>query len=404
MLRTGENQLSHLPTTTPASRSSRRPPSRARRRRSPAVVLAAALSLVLSLAAAACGGDELGASLDLADLSRCPDPLVIQTDWFPEPEHGALYNLTGGAGRVDPSTGRFRGPLAADPTLTVEIRAGGPFLGERSALEVMADDADILLGYVDTDEAIASYDRHPTTAVVAPLDIDPQIIMWDPDTYTIESWNDVAETGATINHYAGASYPEFLVGTELVDEEQLDPGYDGSPDRFVASDGEILQQGFATQEPYLYERVLVDWGRPVDYLMIHDAGYELYQGTLAILDDRLDGGARACLAAFVPLVQQSIVDFQHDPTATNDVILAAVAELATSWQLTPDAAANTVVEMGSLGIVGNGGNRTIGDFDIDRVQGIIDVTTERLTSVDVPEGLRADDLVTNEFIDPDIGL
>src|SRR5262245_3524219 len=34
-----------------------------------------------------------GAAVDLA--SVCPDPIVIQTDWFPESEHGALYNLVG---------------------------------------------------------------------------------------------------------------------------------------------------------------------------------------------------------------------------------------------------------------------------------------------------------------------
>ena len=50
-----------------------------------------------------------------ADLTRCPDPLVVQTDWFPQPEHGALFNLTGGEGRIDAETGRFRGPLVADP-------------------------------------------------------------------------------------------------------------------------------------------------------------------------------------------------------------------------------------------------------------------------------------------------
>lgn len=369
-------------------------------RRGRSIVLAAALALVAS----ACGGDELGASLELADLSRCPNPLVIQTDWFPEPEHGALYNLTGGQGRIDPSTGRFQGPLAADPDITLQIRAGGPFLGEQTALDVMADDPGVLLGFVSTDEAIASYNRHPTTAVVAPLDINPQILMWDPATYEIENWTDVEDTGATINHFAGASFVDFLVAAELVDADQLEPDYDGSPDRFIASEGALIQQGFITREPYLYERVFVDWGRPVGSLLIHDSGYEVYQGPLAVLDENLDEATRACLAAFVPLVQQSIVDFQQDPTVTNDLILGVVADLDTYWQLTPDGAANTVVEMGSREIVGNGGNGAIGDFDLDRVQGVIAVTAERMTDVNVPAGLEATDLVTNEFIDPDIGL
>jgi hypothetical protein len=364
------------------------------------MVVAAALAAVAS----ACGGDELGSSLALADLGRCPDPLVIQTDWFPEPEHGALFALVDGEGRVEPDTGRFRGPLAADPAITVEIRAGGPFLGERSALEAMVDDDDIFLADVDTDEAIANHRRSPTTAVVAPLDIDPQIIMWDPDTYQIEAWADVAETGATISHFAGAAYAEYLVAIGLVEADQLDPSYDGSPDRFIRSQGQLIQQGLATQEPYNYENVFVDWGRPVGALLVHDAGYEPYEGPLAILDERLDDDARACLAAFVPLVQRSIVAFQRDPAATNELILDVVADLDSFWRLTPDGAANTVVEMGSRGIVGNGGNNTIGDFDLDRVDGVIAATAERVTSIPVPEGLTAQDLVTNEFIDPSVGL
>ena len=82
-------------------------------------VLIKLLSLlsVLALVAAACGGDDddsssgssSGSSSDqvtvlavvvalklvLGDLATCPDPLLIQTDWFPESEHGAMYELFG---------------------------------------------------------------------------------------------------------------------------------------------------------------------------------------------------------------------------------------------------------------------------------------------------------------------
>ena len=76
----------------------------------------------------------------LATLGDCPNPLVIQTDWFPEPEHGALYNLTAGEGSIDGESGRFSGPLAADPSITLEIRAGGPFVGFQQTVALMATD------------------------------------------------------------------------------------------------------------------------------------------------------------------------------------------------------------------------------------------------------------------------
>jgi hypothetical protein len=337
-------------------------------------------------------------------LADCPNPLVIQTDRFPEPEHGAVYNLTDGLGSIDPVSGRFTGPLAADPNIMVEIRAGGPFIGDRTTVSVMGSDDEVFLGYVATDEAIAAHRRHPTKAVVAPLDINPQIIMWDPQTYDIERWSDVKATAATIHHFAGASYVEFLESSGLVTSDQLDGNYTGAPGQFIAANGRLIQQGFVTQEPYVYENVFTDWGRPVEYLLVHDAGYELYQGALAILDRRLDDAASSCLSALVPLIQQSIVDFQHDPATTNRAILEAVTDLDGLWTLTDEGARETVVQMGVLGIVGNGPDGTVGNFDLDRVNEVIAITAEQLDSVIVSNGLTAEDLVTNDFIDPSIGL
>ncbi len=384
--------------------------------------LLVALLAVFGLLAAACGDSDADTSAGdggdtteapdatepmaeemVGSLSDCPNPLVIQTDWFPESEHGAVYNLTAGEGSVDPEAGRFSGPLAADPSITIEIRAGGPFIGFQPTVSLMATDSSIFLGYVNTDEAILNYADFPTTAVMAPFDINPQIIMWDPETYDIGSWADVKGTGATINHFGGASYTEYLAGAGIVDEGQLDPSYDGSPARFIAEGGALIQQGFATQEPYNYENSFADWGKPVEFLLIHDSGFPIYQGPLAILDANLDDAARSCLTAFVPLVQQSAVDFQNDPAATNAAILQAVIDIDSFWQLTEDGMTNTVRMMDELGIVGNGPNSTLGDFDLTRVGEIIDIIDANVASIDVPEGLTAEDLVTNEFIDPTIG-
>lgn len=367
-----------------------------------------ALAILPALIAGACGSRDVSKAAASGEVERqlaqCPDPLVIQTDWYPAPEHGAVYNLVGEGGRFDPETGRFTGQLAAEPSLTIEIRSGGPFLDDRSMLDIMADDPEIFLGLVNTDEAVAGYLEHPSTAVVAPLEINPQMVMWDPETYDIESWTDIKATGAVLNHVAGASYPEYLLATGFISADQLDGAYDGSPDRFIATGGAILQQGFATQEPYLYEHAFSEWGRPVDYLLLHDAGLELYQGALTILEERIDQAARWCLSAFVPLVQRSIVEFQQDPTATIDVVLDAAATLDGPSTLSDEGGRETVIQMGVLGIVGNGGDTTVGNFDLDRVDEVIKRIREEMPSMAGPMGLSADELVTNEFIDEDIGL
>lgn len=363
--------------------------------------------LALSLIAGACLGNDT-ASTDPgqepvgADLGRCPDPLVIQTDWFPEAEHGSLYQLTRGVGDIDPETGAFRGPLGyGDTPLTIEIRSGGPYIGNQPGTSLLYTDDSIFLGYVNTDEQIALYDSRPTLAVVAPLEKNPQIIMFDPETYPWESWDDVKASGAVLNVYGGQYYADYLVGAGIVDAAQIDPSYTGSPARFISENGAIAQQGFATQEPYSYEFDFAEWGRPVDFLLIHDSGWEIYSQVLAIRPDKLDADARSCLAAFVPIVQQAAIDFQDDPGPVNATILAEVIDLDSFWVLSDAGLANSVAQMDALGIVANGPNATLGDFDLDRVNRVIELA--RQAGIDVADDLEAGAIVTNEFIDPTIG-
>jgi len=379
-------------------------PTKPKPRRLPALALVA----IFTLLAAACGSSDAettsrtvgGADGSLAD---CPNPISFQTDWFPEPEHGALYNLTGGEGSLT-GEGIFTGPLAADPSINVEVRAGGPSVGFQQTVALMATDDSIFLGYVNTDEAIQNYADFPTTAVVAPLEINPQMIMWDPATYDINSWDDVKGTGAVINHFAGAAYTEWLVGSGLVDESQLDPSYDGGPARFIAENGAIIQQGFESQEPFNYQNIFTDWGKPVETLLIHDSGFPIYQGAVAILDSNLDDAARSCLGALVPLIQQSAVDFQADPTATNAAIRQAVIDIDSFWELSDAGVANTVQVMTDKGLVGNGPDSTLGNFDMDRVAEIIKKIEEQVPSIEGPADLKPEDLATNEFIDSSIGM
>ena len=336
------------------------------------------------------------------DLAACPDPIVIQTDWFPEPEHGALYQLTAGEGSIDSETGRFSGPLAADPSISVEIRAGGPYIGFQPTTALMYSDDSIFLGYVNTDEQIATFADQPTVAVVAPLEKNPQILMFDPSTYQFESFSDIGESGATVSVFAGQFYTEYLVGSGQLTAYQVDPSYDGSPSRFIAEEGALVQQGFATQEPWNYENLFTDWGKPVDYLLIHDSGYEIYSQALGIRADKLDEAARECLTAFVPLVQQAAVDFMADPGPVNEAILRAVTDLASFWELSPEGVESTVGVMAELGIVANGPDETLGNLDVDRVEALIDQVRD-IPAFNVGDVI-AEDIVTNEFIDPSIGL
>ncbi len=365
------------------------------------------LALLLALVLAACSGgdptDDGPVGTGEADLAACPDPIVITTDWFPEPEYGGVYQLTAGEGSINPETGAFTGALAyGDVPRQVEIRSGGPFVGFQPGSSLLYSDDEILLGFVNTDSQITLANSQPTVAVLATIESNPQIVMFDPETYDWESWDDVRESGAIINTFAGAYYTDYLIATGLVDAEQIDPSYDGSPARFIAENGAIAQQGFATQEPYNYENDFEDWGRPVDYLLIQDSGWEIYSQALAIRADKLeDETVRSCLGALVPILQQASVDFMADPDPTNAAILQAVIDLDSFWVLSEAGIENTIRVMEELDVIANGPNDTLGDFDLDRVEEVIGLGRE--VGLEIPEGLTAEDVVTNDFIDESIG-
>src|SRR5688500_188966 len=58
----------------------------------------------------------------------CGPRIVVQTNFFPQPGHGALYQLVVSGGTLDKELGRYSG-LITGTDVTLEIRAGGPYLG-----------------------------------------------------------------------------------------------------------------------------------------------------------------------------------------------------------------------------------------------------------------------------------
>ena len=335
----------------------------------------------------------------------CPDPIVIQTDWFPTPERAAAYQLIGPGGTIDADNGRYSGPLG-DSGVNVEVRAGGPFTGFAPFTAVMYQDPSILLGFVPTDEAAQNYEKQPTVSVLATLDINPQVLMFDPATYDFNSIGDIGKSDATVLYFEGLPFMDFLLHKGLLREEQIDASFNGSPARFIAGGGKLVVQGYASNEPFRYENSIEEWNKPVKSLLINDAGYEIYPENLAVRRDALEEH-RECLSKLVPMLQQAIVDYVRDPTPTNQALIDLANAIKAPVPLTPDSNAYAVKTMLELGIISNGPNDIIGDFDMARTQRVID---EQLRPVfeeqgrPMPEGLKAEDIQTNEFIDPDIGL
>lgn len=343
------------------------------------------------------GGD--GGILELSGV--CPNPMIIQTDWFPEPEHGWTYQAAGVEGDFDANNGIYTGTLVGTD-LTLEVRAGGPYIDFNTQTGQFYTDPDIFMAYVNTDEAIQSAGTAPVVAVLNYFEIGPQVLMWDDELYDFETFAEIGEAGAPVLYFGGAAYMEYLVATGEISEDQIDGSYDGSPTRFIA-EGDLVQQGFATNEPWRYENEL-GFDKPVEFLLIHEA-VPLYQGALSVKPESLTED-RECLEAVVPIMQQSIVDYMNEPEPVNEMLLQHVIDLNSFWTATSESHAAGTQAMIDFGLVTDGDNGYVGDMDAARIQGMIDQLTPVYESIgiDVVDGLAPEDIFTNEFLDPSISL
>ena len=356
----------------------------------------------------ACGGDsqvEENDAVASEGLDSCPDPIIIQTDWFPESEYGATYELFGGdTYLIDNENRSVAGTLhdgEVDTGIGLEVRTGGPAIGFTPVASHMYTDTSITLGYANTEGQITRFNSAPLLSVVAPLERNPQMIMWDPDTYPdVESIADLGERDITISVFGPEVFSEVFIAQGIWSAGQVDPSYDGSPANFIASQGSIAQQGFASAEPFNYRNTYEEWGKDVKYQLLHDAGFPVYSQTLAIRsDDKVS--LDACLRDLVPIIQRAVVNFSSNPDSTNALIVDAVESFNSFWVYGEEIADYSVKTQSELGLVGNGTNDVVGDMDQNRVQEVIDLMDE--AGIDTNE-IGPSDIFTNEYIDESIGF
>jgi hypothetical protein len=340
----------------------------------------------------------------------CPSTIVLQTDWNPEAEHGGQYQLVGPNPTINTSAKEVTGELVAhggiDTGVQIQIRAGGPAIGYQTVSSQMYKDSSITLGYLGTDEQIALSATQPTVAVMAGLEISPQIIQWSPAAHP--TWKTIADIGKTstpVLYYQGASYMDYLIGKGILKKSQVNGSYDGTPTVFVASGGQDAVQGFATAEPYIWSHDVRSWDKPLKYELIADAGFNFYQQAIGVRKDKL-AALTPCLKKLVPVMQQAIVDYIANPAPTEKLILQLVTAYNNGWVYTQGTADYAVATMKQLGIVGNAPDGTLGAFTDSRVQQLIGILAPiyNKQGKQTLTGLKPSDLVTNEFIDPSISL
>ena len=359
-------------------------------------------------AAPAAAAAPAGGPLDLK-AAGCPETVVMQQDWQPEAEHGAMYSLVGPGYTVDTNTKSVTGPLVAqgvDTGVKVEVRAGGPNTGFKPIPALMYADEKITFGAVNTDDAIVQASKQlPTVAVTSQMTVSPQILMWDPATYPgMTTIKEVAATGATIVT-SGEVLPALLESQGIMKKSQSDQSYDGSPSRFV-SDPKIMQQGFATAEPFIYQNEIAQWKKPIAFEVFANYGYSIYPEPLAVRADKV-AALTPCLTKLVPIMQRAQVDFLKNPAATNDLIVKLVDQYQTGWTYTPgDAEFSVKTQVEGKFVTNDPTSGVFGKFDPKRMSDTVSRFVPLLQSAGTLTGTAptAESLYTNEFIDDSIKM
>jgi hypothetical protein len=378
----------------------------------------AATVLGLQVTAAACAVDSPGRFAREAYTTplatTCPNPLIVQKDWIAQAEHGGLYQLIGAGGRM--SAGRYQGPLGSTGIDLLILQGGrGIGLGDGetaySALYMGNSRAGVRphLAAHDLDNAFIFSRRFPAVGVVAMLEQSPAVLLWDRGTYpagfrTVDDLKAFAEAGhgkiyvATTRRTAG----RFLVD-QGVPRSVFQEGFRGDLTTFVLNGGRWLNQGAATSEVFQLENG-ANWRRPIGYLLLSRLGYDIYPSMLSVARSRL-AELEPCLERLVPLLQQAQIDYVRGPAEVNDLLFRFnQAGYGAPWWRTSRALLDHSVRVQvELGIVGNGNDATLGNFDMVRVAAFLAQIRGSL-DVRADPNVRPEDVVTNRFVDPSIGL
>ncbi|WP_414661560.1 ABC transporter substrate-binding protein [Horticoccus sp. 23ND18S-11] len=176
---------------------------------------------------------------------------ILQTDWFPQAEHGGYYQAM------------VRG-FYADAGLDVEIWPGGPGAGIK--LKVARGDADFGMDRSDNLILVASGGL-PLVMVAATMQHDPQALMVHADS-PVKTFRDLDGRGVIGN--VGMTWFKYLENKYGITIERRQNTY--GLGEFLANTN-VIQQCVVTNEPFFARQN----GREVRTLLLSEAGYDCYQ-------------------------------------------------------------------------------------------------------------------------------
>lgn len=343
----------------------------------------------------------------------CPSTITVQTNWLPEADHGALYELIGGGGTMAQYS--YEGPLGSSG-VKLDILSGGPGdAGLETAVTLYTGNPvarvtpDLTMGSIESTILLSK--KFPTVGVVSLQEHDPQVLIYDPHEFShldsIAAFVAAAKKGAKFYVSSlNTSYVRFLI-EKGVPSGSFIGGYSGDLDKFVTGGGMIINQGYSDAEVYTLEHETPSWDKPVDYTYVYKLGLNDYDEVVQVRKSRLKA-LSPCLERLVPMIQQAEIDYLEHPAVVNATLARFNPKFGASYWSTPVAASNFADHvMATQDIVGNsdGGKGPVGAFDIGRmakvVSTLLPIYAAEKAGTFEPK-LTAGQIVTNAFIDPSV--
>jgi len=345
----------------------------------------------------ACSDDDDKAAAPATDV--CPSQLVIQTDWYPELEHGGTYQMIGTEGAISKDDVNYSGAVQEKYAVGgLETLVINTVNFDKAGSSILLDgDAD--LAYINISDVIKDSAAVDMVAIAKTLDRDPQMVMWDPAQYDIQTPEDIKATGATVLHFPAVSYIDYMIFKGYMDVSQSSPNYNGSDSKFVGTNGAVIQQGFATNEVFKYENE-INWkdGAPADvsFFTVSDMGFDNYPAAITIMRDRMVE-LDECLKLLVPAMQQAWIDFLNDPNPIMDKMIEINEVHDGFWGLSQTNNEGGFTLLESDGFAVNSPDGTYCSFDADRMQGLYDALKPVYDEQGVEIADSVDGIFTNEY-------
>jgi NitT/TauT family transport system substrate-binding protein len=217
-------------------------------------------------------------------------PVTLQTDWYPQPEHGGFYDAL--------LKGYYK-----DEGLDVTIVPGGPFVvGDK---QVASGGATFAMSSSDA-VLVANSRGLPLMAVAATLQRDPQCLMVHADS-PVHSFADL--NGRTVAVKPGSAWLEYVVKKFNLDKlREIPATY--SVANFL-QDPNYIQQAFVTSEPFFARKA----GVQVRTLLVSDTGYSPYRVYMTSQDFVKEHPD--VVAKFVRASTKGWRDYIADPSVAN---------------------------------------------------------------------------------------